>query len=449
MHDQARAFLAPARRLDRWAIAVALTVTACASDPGPTEMPEGTCADKPDLVVLSVTMTPASPAEGPFTFSAEVQNVGGTATPDGVVIGVAFVVDGVGVTWSDTHAAALAPGATVTLTANNGTSGAAAFTASAGTHTLGAVVNDINRFDECSTDNNATTTQRFDVPAAPPRRFVGANTHFSQGIGDPVKALDALKAAGLNTFRDVATLDPNDRLHRALDLAISPAYGMQPLLVLKTSPASELPAFAPQIVRQYGTKVIYEIWNEWNNWPGTSAPEGSVASWADYTTMMCATYTAMKAENPDVMIIGGGGVWLTDPHARDGIFNNGGENCMDAFSVHPYWAVFKGPVNGSGAKVMAGITSFHDYILTKTGKDLPFYVTEDGWSTAAADPDAVATYLHDYFVAAQTVPFLKGIWWYQLSNAGPPGNEYEYGLMEADYTPKPAYAAMQLVAPTF
>ncbi|MDB4954673.1 MAG: hypothetical protein JWO36_2242 [Myxococcales bacterium] len=448
MQHQARAFVATATRLDRWALALVLTVTACGDN---RSMPSAACQDKPDLVVLSVTMTPASPAQGPFTFSAEVQNVGAAATPDGVVIDVAFLVDGVEVTWSDTDVAALAPDAIVTLTANNGTSGAATFTASAGTHTLAAVVNETRQFAECSTTNNAATTQSFDVPPSSRTRFAAANTHFRQGIGDPTKALDALKAAGMNSFRDEATLNPNDLLHQAVDLAISPAYGMQPLLVLDSGvgSASQLPTVAPQVVQRYGTKVIYEVWNEWNNWPGTSAAKGSVASWADYTTMLCATYHAMKAVNPDVIIIGGGGVWLTDPHARDGIFNNGGENCMDAFSIHPYWAVFKGPTNGSGTNVMAAMTTFHDYILTKTGKDLPFYVTEEGWSTATADPNAVATYLHDYFVAAQTVPFLKGIWWYELSNAGPPGREFEYGLMEANYTPKPAYNAMQQVAPTF
>jgi hypothetical protein len=133
-----------------------------------------------------------------------------------------------------TDAAALAPGATVTLTANNGSLGTATWTASAGSHTVQAVVNDIHRFDECSTANNAAT-QSFTVSPSttpPTGRFAGACTHFQQGIGDPKKALDALKAAGMSSLRDEATLDPNDLLHQAIDLAISPAYGMQSLLVL-------------------------------------------------------------------------------------------------------------------------------------------------------------------------------------------------------------------------
>jgi hypothetical protein len=293
------------------------------------------------------------------------------------------------------------------------------------------------------------------APVAPAaeRRLAGATTHFTQGIGDPKKALDLMKAAGMTSFREEATLEANDRTHQALDLAISPAYGMTPLVVISQhlthTPMTELADKAAAVVGEYGTKVIYEIWNEWNNWPGTAAAKGSVASWTDYTTVLCKTYKAMKAVNPGVVVIGGGGVWLTDPAARSGIFENGGEKCMDAFSVHPYWAHFKGLPNGSGTRVMAAITAFHTWIKTTTGKDLPFYVTEDGWSTADTTEAIAATYLHDYFVAAKTVPFLKGIWWYEWSNAGAPGIEFNYGIVDENYVPKPAYNAMKSVASTF
>jgi hypothetical protein len=49
-----------------------------------------------------------------------VKNIGTAPTPEGVVSGVAFTVDGKIVAWSDTVKSALAPGASVTCTANGG-----------------------------------------------------------------------------------------------------------------------------------------------------------------------------------------------------------------------------------------------------------------------------------------------------------------------------------------
>ena len=50
----------------------------------------------PDLVVESVAMSPANPLAGDaVTFSCKVLNIGGGPTPEGVVIGVAYFIDGV------------------------------------------------------------------------------------------------------------------------------------------------------------------------------------------------------------------------------------------------------------------------------------------------------------------------------------------------------------------
>jgi hypothetical protein len=110
-----------------------------------------------DLIVTSVGWLPASPAAGSHVvFSAVVKNQGQTATPAGTVLGLQFAVDGVTspVNWSDNDTAALAPGASVTLTATGGTNGVNYWTATSGAHPVQAWVDDVNRIGESNETNN-------------------------------------------------------------------------------------------------------------------------------------------------------------------------------------------------------------------------------------------------------------------------------------------------------
>jgi len=132
-----------------------------ASTPPKTPAP----AHLPDLVVTSISMSPASPRAGePVTFSAVITNQGQEATPSKAVIGVGFFVNGTDVTWGSTRQT-LRPGASVTLVADSGPTGLNTFVMREGHHVLMAWVNDANRFPESNPGNNTLTTT-FEV--APP-----------------------------------------------------------------------------------------------------------------------------------------------------------------------------------------------------------------------------------------------------------------------------------------
>ena len=113
----------------------------------------------PDLIVQSVSWSPANPTTGQaVTFNAMVKNQGNAATPAGVIIGVGFSVDGTELTWSDNSTTSLAPGATRFLVADGGTNnGANTWTATTGTHTILAYVDDVNRITESNENNNQLT----------------------------------------------------------------------------------------------------------------------------------------------------------------------------------------------------------------------------------------------------------------------------------------------------
>ena len=112
----------------------------------------------PNLVVTSVHSSPAAPTSGQAVrFSATVENTGTAPTPVDTIIGVIFKVDGRNVGWSDTDTTPLAPGASVTLTANGGPAGVATWTATAGAHEVFANVDDIDRISETNETDNTLT----------------------------------------------------------------------------------------------------------------------------------------------------------------------------------------------------------------------------------------------------------------------------------------------------
>jgi hypothetical protein len=127
--------------------------------PTPTPTP---AVDQADLVVTGIATSPAIPSPGDeVTLQATVTNEGTGATPAGVITGVLFRIDegadsykGV---WSDNYADAIAPGETVTLIANGGSSGYI-WTATEGTHEVRATVDDVNRITESNENNNEFST---------------------------------------------------------------------------------------------------------------------------------------------------------------------------------------------------------------------------------------------------------------------------------------------------
>ena len=113
----------------------------------------------PDLVVTDVTTSTGSYVQGSqVVFRATIRN-DGAAKVDWTTNGVAFVVDGRVVSWSDDNAVPLAPGQSVTVTANAGPAGSKAWTATAGRHAVRAWVDDVNRIREANEGNNVLERQ--------------------------------------------------------------------------------------------------------------------------------------------------------------------------------------------------------------------------------------------------------------------------------------------------
>jgi hypothetical protein len=132
--------------------------------PVPTPVPGSV-----DLTVTDISWTPANPVPGSsVTFSATIKNQGTAASPNGVIHGVAFYVNGTFVSWSDNTSASLVPGASRTVTANGGPTGSGMWSAIAGTHIVEAFVDDIDRIPDEADENNNKRQETISVSTSTP-----------------------------------------------------------------------------------------------------------------------------------------------------------------------------------------------------------------------------------------------------------------------------------------
>ncbi len=112
-------------------------------------------ASLPDLIPTSISYNSTS-----GLFTSVVRNQGNAATPTGVTVGVAYLVDGTKCTWGFTNTP-LAPGASATI----GTQGGACVIP-VGTHTITVFADDVNRMQE-SNKNNNTLSKTITVGSLP------------------------------------------------------------------------------------------------------------------------------------------------------------------------------------------------------------------------------------------------------------------------------------------
>jgi hypothetical protein len=270
------------------------------------------------------------------------------------------------------------------------------------------------------------TSVRDDVPWAQVEREKG-HLAMPSGVDDLVN--QALKA----NLQPLLILDYGNPLYDSGDKPLSPQA------------LSAFARYAVFVVQHFKGRVhMYEMWNEWNGMVGNThrgTPE-------DYVRFLKAVYPAVKAIDPSAVFLGGaiGGLnldWLST------MLSAGGLGFFDALSIHPY--NFNKPARTADAWA-------HDMVTTEGvihrytgGRDLPLYITEMGWPTysgpGGSSPQEAATFLAQMFLLARTMPFLKGIWWYDFRDDGWNGGNMEdnFGLVDPNLKPKPAFDALKVV----
>ena len=301
---------------------------------------------------------------------------------------------------------------------------------------------------------------------AEPPFVLGVATHLTRQPRPIDQNLDALAAAGVMSLRDDAgwgrveqqrgVLKIPAQWDEVIDGAV--ARGIEPLLILdygnkfydgggKPTSAEGIAAFAryAQFLAQHfkGRVKRYEVWNEWDHGPGNASPASADA----YLHLVKAVHAAVKQIDPEAEIIAGA---ITPVGIREGfltrLVEQGVLDHADALSLHPYIHCNRARSPEDWARWMKQVG---DDLQRLAGRPVRIYLTEMAWpahqGACGISEQEQAENLVKMFLLARTMPFIKGIWWYDLQNDGPdPKNrEHNFGLLDHELRPKPAYLALQ------
>lgn len=219
-------------------------------------------------------------------------------------------------------------------------------------------------------------------------------------------------------------------------------------------------SFMRRFAERFAGRVdAYEIWNEpnirrfWSTGPNA----------AEYTRLLQAAFTAVRAADPKARVVFGG-LSTNDYGFLNRAYQAGAKGYFDALATHPYpYCGSTGPdeVRRSGGRITAD--SFLGYrelraLMAEHGDAKPIWFTEFGWntSTVKCDPGSgqwqggvseakQAEYLTRAYELIEQDPYVEVAIWYALRNnywandANEP--EARFGLLRVDYSRKPAFHA--------
>lgn len=298
-------------------------------------------------------------------------------------------------------------------------------------------------------------------------RFYGMSAHFGQGWDHDL--MDLHSAAGVASVRDEhgwmyveeskGNYDFSGPTHAAFMEKLrdgdyerlfilaygNPIYGGEWNHAPHNDSYREAYAnYSRAVVDRYDGLEYVEVWNEYDLAKYASGPAGTDP--AAYAELLAATYPAVKAERPNVTVVGGATSGV-DFEFWEGVLAAGGAEHVDVMSVHPY----RGDPSGYAEDVarLRNLTREHN-----DGETIPIWVTEFGWSTGidshtSASIPGQARNLVQAHVRMRAAG-IERAYWYTFRDDQPGGGESasgQWGLVrhpddpQGAYTPRPSFLA--------
>jgi hypothetical protein len=204
------------------------------------------------------------------------------------------------------------------------------------------------------------------------------------------------------------------------------------------------------ITSRYGAGLAaLEVWNEPNLERFLVAPDPAGA----YAELLRAAYPAAKAGNPNVPVIAGA-IAAADRPFLDDLYARGIKGYYDGVSIHPY-NEWRDPYDRwkdqwKQYTFLPGIEWIHAAQVA-AGDNTPLWITEFGWDTCVGVSNWCVDEAHqaDYSVKAwqilNTLSYVGGATMYELRDEGTDPGYFEgnWGLVHEDFSPKPAFFAVQ------
>jgi polysaccharide biosynthesis protein PslG len=292
---------------------------------------------------------------------------------------------------------------------------------------------------------------------------------FIVGIGrsihDPPAATAAIGGLGVKSERldapwaSIEVARGRYEIPAWLETAVDSAreHGIEPLLILEyghplydtDKPRSEpaiagFAAYAAFVVKHFAGRVrLFDLWNEWDAHTGRTTP----GSADDYVALARRVYPALKAANPDAVVLSGG---ITSFGLSQGFMERfvelGGMAFVDGLSLHPY--NFDRQSGNTPEAALAEVDRVYA-LVARAGRAPPIYVTELGYPTftgrGGVAEDTAAAYLARFVLLASSRPYVAGVWWYCLRDQGTDraNKEHNFGVLDSALHAKPAADALR------
>lgn len=350
-------------------------------------------------------------------------------------------------------------------------------------------------------------SRRLTSAEADENSIIGTGVHFNQALKpnsgnsgwyEYETILKKLSVAGIKYIRDDFWPRRDDgtpgitseRLER---LKAAKRHGFKVIAIIPTFADQTIEYFLEGVrglvndTRDY--VAIYEIGNEPHNfggwttkYPGGSwnakQPDNSTSRWLlEHVKYTQAAAKLIRELAPEAKIIGGGCV--TSANIR--YLQAGIPQELNGIVDHPYTTMmpperlaFGTPFNkrdgvkagGPNLTLPEVVDAYKEQFAKINRSDLSLYFTEFGYSTyvyngrselsaygfAAYTEPAQAAYITRRFLQCLTMPEIKAVVQYDALNdygGNPFEGEANFGLLSADYSPKPSYFAMQNLATLF
>ncbi len=276
-------------------------------------------------------------------------------------------------------------------------------------------------------------------------------------------------------------------------LADAAAHGFQVVVTVTGNPAwtapttcgplypsqmSSLTRFLTAAVSRYSAPpyhvMHWALYNEPDNgdpanfawlggcWGRSHPNHAAGAGGAAYADMLKQAYPAVKAGNPNALVLLGGLAYENwyDGKPESGPFDRaffeemlaaGGGDYFDVVNFHYYvvWAEAWKTGDRYSSDLIGKADYLRNVVKTYTHQEKPVICTEIGRPTSGPASDSFvyndelsARFVVQGYTRAFAAGLLAAFW---LEAVDEPQLEYQYGLMRSDLSPKPAYQAFQIL----
>ena len=292
------------------------------------------------------------------------------------------------------------------------------------------------------------------VPSIAPAFDVGLNPAPGAGMQDTHKAFTAeLGAHSVRTeypFQNNA-IEWASQNGKSVVFMLGYGRGCNPTTVSGRQCYADRSA---NLAQEHGSKVeYYEVWNEWNGGIGLGCnwKEPPCNDAAMYTDLLCKTYKAIKDVRRNAQVAGGVVAGANEKFIT-GMLDAGAGDCMDVLSLHlsvyrqswPGHVAADAPGSVGADKFIQVIKDRQDLVRAMTGRTIPIPIIVSEAAFHGKNEQLGAEYVAELYRQAAAVPFLEGIWWFQLKDN--PNRGTTFGLLRSNNTKKSAFEAYQAVA---